>query len=120
MRGLANILGVSKPVITRALNTLGTLGYLRRVRDEADRRNVFVAQDQYAGRNSLTASNGTSKATARPAAPPRNGPSSSSTAKRFALSGPSLVLDERVHAYRRDIADIALAGQISPPIMRGR
>jgi DNA-binding MarR family transcriptional regulator len=37
-------LGVSKPVITRALNTLGTLGYLRRVRDEADRRNVFVAQ----------------------------------------------------------------------------
>jgi DNA-binding MarR family transcriptional regulator len=43
VRGLANILGVSKPVITRALNTLGTLGYLRRVRDEADRRNVFVA-----------------------------------------------------------------------------
>jgi DNA-binding MarR family transcriptional regulator len=31
-------------VITRALNTLGTLGYLRRVRDEADRRNVFVAK----------------------------------------------------------------------------
>ena len=44
VRGLANILGVSKPVITRALNTLGTLGYLRRVRDEADRRNVFVAR----------------------------------------------------------------------------
>lgn len=44
VRGLAAILGVSKPVITRALNTLGTLGYLRRVRDEADRRNVFVAQ----------------------------------------------------------------------------
>jgi DNA-binding MarR family transcriptional regulator len=44
VRGLAHILGVSKPVITRALNTLGTLGYLRRVRDEADRRNVFVAQ----------------------------------------------------------------------------
>ncbi|HKT14882.1 MAG TPA: MarR family transcriptional regulator [Allosphingosinicella sp.] len=44
VRGLAQILGVSKPVITRALNTLGTLGYLRRVRDEADRRNVFVAQ----------------------------------------------------------------------------
>ena len=43
-RGLANILGVSKPVITRALNTLGSLGYLRRVRDEADRRNVFVAK----------------------------------------------------------------------------
>ncbi len=44
VRGLANMLGVSKPVITRALNTLGTLGYLRRVRDEADRRNVFVAK----------------------------------------------------------------------------
>jgi DNA-binding MarR family transcriptional regulator len=44
VRGLANILGVSKPVITRALNTLGSLGYLRRVRDETDRRNVFVAK----------------------------------------------------------------------------
>ena len=44
VRGLAHILGVSKPVITRALNTLGTLGYLRRVRDEADRRNVFVVR----------------------------------------------------------------------------
>ena len=44
VRGLARALGVSKPVITRALNTLGTLGYLRRVRDEADRRNVFVAK----------------------------------------------------------------------------
>lgn len=44
VRGLAHILGVSKPVITRALNTLGSLGYLRRVRDESDRRNVFVAR----------------------------------------------------------------------------
>src|SRR5688572_22892606 len=44
VRGLARLLGVSKPVITRALNTLGALGYLRRVRDEADRRNVFVAR----------------------------------------------------------------------------
>jgi len=44
VRGLAHTLGVSKPVITRALNTLGALGYLRRVRDETDRRNVFVAQ----------------------------------------------------------------------------
>jgi DNA-binding MarR family transcriptional regulator len=44
VRGLAHTLGVSKPVITRALNTLGSLGYLRRVRDEADRRNVFVAK----------------------------------------------------------------------------
>ena len=38
------MLGVSKPVITRALNTLGALGYLRRVRDEDDRRNVFVVR----------------------------------------------------------------------------
>ena len=44
VRGLAQRLGVSKPVITRALNTLGSLGYLRRVRDESDRRNVFVAR----------------------------------------------------------------------------
>jgi DNA-binding MarR family transcriptional regulator len=44
VRGLAHLLGVSKPVVTRALNTLGSLGYLRRERDEADRRNIFVAQ----------------------------------------------------------------------------
>jgi DNA-binding MarR family transcriptional regulator len=44
VRGLASMLGVSKPVVTRALNTLGALGYLRRVRDETDRRNVFVAK----------------------------------------------------------------------------
>jgi DNA-binding MarR family transcriptional regulator len=44
VRGLASLLGVSKPVVTRALNTLGALGYLRRERDEADRRNVFVAR----------------------------------------------------------------------------
>lgn len=44
VRGLAATLDVSKPVITRALNTLGALGYLRRIRDEADRRNVFVAK----------------------------------------------------------------------------
>ncbi|MGE0179964.1 MAG: MarR family transcriptional regulator [Sphingomonas sp.] len=44
VRGLAQRLGVSKPVITRGLNTLGSLGYLRRVRDDADRRNVFVAK----------------------------------------------------------------------------
>src|SRR4051812_8299642 len=46
VRGLANMLNVSKPVVTRALNTLGTLGYLRRERDEADRRNIFVAKTE--------------------------------------------------------------------------
>ena len=44
VRGLAEKLNVSKPVITRALNKLGTLGYLRRERDAADRRNIFVAR----------------------------------------------------------------------------
>ena len=44
VRGLARLLGVSKPVVTRALNTLGTLGYLRRERDQDDRRNVFVVR----------------------------------------------------------------------------
>ena len=44
VRGLAGRLGVSKPVVTRALNTLGTLGYLRRERDQDDRRNIFVVR----------------------------------------------------------------------------
>ena len=44
VRGLARKLGVSKPVVTRALNTLGGLGYLRRERDQDDRRNVFVVR----------------------------------------------------------------------------
>ena len=44
VRGLATMLNVSKPVITRALNRLGTLGYLRRQRDDNDKRNIFVAR----------------------------------------------------------------------------
>jgi len=35
---------VSKPVVTRALNTLGSLGYLRRQKDDADLRNIFIQQ----------------------------------------------------------------------------
>ena len=46
VRGLARDLSVSKPVVTRALNRLGALGYLARQRDEHDRRNVFVAKTQ--------------------------------------------------------------------------
>ena len=42
VRGLAKVLGVSKPVVTRALNTLGALGYLRRERDPEDRRFVTI------------------------------------------------------------------------------
>ena len=44
VRGLARMLAVSKPVVTRALNTLGALGYLRRERDQDDRRNVFIVR----------------------------------------------------------------------------
>ncbi|QLC26745.1 MarR family transcriptional regulator [Parasphingopyxis algicola] len=44
VRGLAEKLQVSKPVVTRALNTLSALGYLRRERDESDRRNIFIAR----------------------------------------------------------------------------
>ena len=42
VRGLAAKLGVTKPVITRALDTMGRLGLLKRRRDENDRRNVLV------------------------------------------------------------------------------
>ncbi|MGI9356832.1 MAG: MarR family transcriptional regulator [Rhizobiaceae bacterium] len=42
VRGLAEQLGVTKPVITRALDTMGTLGFVTRRRDERDRRNVLV------------------------------------------------------------------------------
>lgn len=44
VRGLARSLQVSKPVITRALNRLGSLGYLRRQRDESDKRNIYVVR----------------------------------------------------------------------------
>ncbi|MBA4208513.1 MAG: MarR family transcriptional regulator [Parvibaculum sp.] len=42
VRGLAAMLGVSKPAVTRALDTLGGLDLLKRARDDADRRNVLV------------------------------------------------------------------------------
>ncbi|HSI40041.1 MAG TPA: MarR family transcriptional regulator [Xanthobacteraceae bacterium] len=42
VRGLAARLGVTKPVITRALDTMGELGLVARRRDEADRRNVVI------------------------------------------------------------------------------
>jgi DNA-binding MarR family transcriptional regulator len=46
VRGLAAKLAVSKPVVTRALNTLGALGYIRRKRDDSDLRNIFVERTQ--------------------------------------------------------------------------
>lgn len=42
VRGLAARLHVSKPVVTRALNSLSALQLVRRRRDEQDRRNVFI------------------------------------------------------------------------------
>lgn len=42
VRELAATLGVAKPVVTRALDSLGRYGYLKRKRDAADRRNVLV------------------------------------------------------------------------------
>lgn len=42
VRGLARRLGVTKPVITRALDTMGAMKLVSRHRDENDRRNVLV------------------------------------------------------------------------------
>ncbi|MFC4626424.1 MarR family winged helix-turn-helix transcriptional regulator [Daeguia caeni] len=42
IRGLAAKLNVTKPVITRALDTMGALDLVTRHRDEKDRRNVLV------------------------------------------------------------------------------
>ena len=42
VRGLAATLNVTKPVITRALDTMGHMALVRRVRDERDRRNVII------------------------------------------------------------------------------
>jgi DNA-binding MarR family transcriptional regulator len=42
VRGLAAKLDVTKPVITRALDTMGVLKLVSRHRDEHDKRNVLV------------------------------------------------------------------------------
>ncbi|EDP66473.1 Transcriptional regulator [alpha proteobacterium BAL199] len=42
VRGLAESMNISKPAVTRALDRLGELGFLRRKVDEADRRSVLV------------------------------------------------------------------------------
>lgn len=42
VRGLAAKLGVTKPAITRALDTMGKMELVSRRRDEVDRRNVIV------------------------------------------------------------------------------
>ena len=42
MRGLAETLGIAKPAVTRALDRLAELDYLRRRRDERDRRSIVL------------------------------------------------------------------------------
>jgi DNA-binding MarR family transcriptional regulator len=42
VRGLSRDLSVPKPAISRALDALSILGFVRRVRDETDRRIVLV------------------------------------------------------------------------------
>ncbi|MCF1468879.1 winged helix-turn-helix transcriptional regulator [Agrobacterium vitis] len=42
VRGLAATLKVTKPVITRALDTMGGMGFVDRVRDDMDKRNVII------------------------------------------------------------------------------
>ena len=42
VRSLARELNISKPAVSRALDRLGELGYVKRKRDEADRRSVLV------------------------------------------------------------------------------
>lgn len=44
VRGLAALLNVSKPAITRAVDRLSALGMVRRKTDEADRRSVLVTR----------------------------------------------------------------------------
>ena len=44
VRGLSARLRVSKAVVTRALNTLEALRYLRRLKDYADLRNIFIGR----------------------------------------------------------------------------
>ncbi|QTH19745.1 MarR family transcriptional regulator [Rhizorhabdus wittichii] len=57
VRGLAKRLGVSKPVITRALNSFGSMGLVQRVKDVDDRRSIF-AEATDAGRSVRAAMRG--------------------------------------------------------------
>jgi len=42
VRGVAAVLNVSKPAITRALDRLSVLGFIKRKRDDQDKRNVLI------------------------------------------------------------------------------
>src|SRR6058998_1098973 len=109
VRGLARVLGVSKPVVTRALNTLGALGYLRRERDQDDRRNVFVVRTSNGAEFLEGFKRNLREGDSSPAAKRRPTPTS---ADEFALAGPSGDLDPDFNAYRKDLADVALAGRV--------
>ena len=116
VRGLARVLGVSKPVVTRALNTLGALGYLRRERDQDDRRNVFVVRTSNGAdflegfkRNLREGDDAAPPPTGRSSARP---PPTPTSADDFALTGPSDPPDPLFNAYRKDLADVALAGRV--------
>src|SRR5580700_6451936 len=50
VRGLAQALRISKPAVSRALDRLGELNYVRRQRDDLDRRNVLVQRTQSGAR----------------------------------------------------------------------
>lgn len=47
VRGLASKLKVTKPVITRALDTMGQHDLLKRRRDDIDRRNVMIEPTEH-------------------------------------------------------------------------
>lgn len=42
VRGIAADLNISKPVVTRALDTMGKQGLIKRKRDEKDKRSIFI------------------------------------------------------------------------------
>ena len=42
VRGLASSLAISKPAVTRAIDRLSNLKFVRRKTDEADRRSIFI------------------------------------------------------------------------------
>lgn len=42
VRGIAKALNISKPAVTRALDRLSVLGFIKRKRDLEDRRNVLI------------------------------------------------------------------------------
>jgi hypothetical protein len=63
----------------------------------------------------LKASTETSNSRATSAGARRETDSSSSTDEHFRLDGPSRPVDERIHAWRRDLADISLADRVFAP-----